>query len=171
MQIFIYWKVTLHLSGVTAPTIRSTRNSDLSLQCILLHLVGFLLTLNYETRKRELKKNICSTLRIANALLWCIKNLVLNVDCIFTKKNLILCTYLAFHNPTNLVCLLLHFVNNDLKQQYGRMIQYIVWCMHVVILFPHTNTVDSFVCGVCVGCLYLLPAKLPKSVIFAHIVV
>jgi len=36
MQIFIYCKVTLHV-------------------CILLHLVGFLLTLNYDAQNHELK--------------------------------------------------------------------------------------------------------------------
>jgi len=30
MQIFIYCKVTLHISGVTAPTIRSTKNCNRS---------------------------------------------------------------------------------------------------------------------------------------------
>jgi len=32
MQIFIYWKVTLHVSGVTAPIIRSTKNCNRNLQ-------------------------------------------------------------------------------------------------------------------------------------------
>jgi len=32
MQIFIYCKVTLHVSGVTAPIIRSTINCNRSLQ-------------------------------------------------------------------------------------------------------------------------------------------
>ena len=31
MQIFIYCKVTLHVSGVTAPIIRSTKNCNRSL--------------------------------------------------------------------------------------------------------------------------------------------
>ena len=39
------------------------------------------------------------------------------------------------------------------------MIQYTVWCMHVVFLFPHTHTVDSFVCCVCVGCLAVFIAS------------
>ena len=33
MQIFIYCKVTLHVSGVTAPIIRSTKNCNHSLRC------------------------------------------------------------------------------------------------------------------------------------------
>ena len=32
MQIFIYFKVTLHVSGVTAPIIRSTKNCNRSLR-------------------------------------------------------------------------------------------------------------------------------------------
>jgi len=32
MQIFIYCKVTLHVSGVTAPNIRSTKNCNRSLR-------------------------------------------------------------------------------------------------------------------------------------------
>ena len=32
MQIFIYCKATLHVSGVTAPIIRSTKNSNRSLR-------------------------------------------------------------------------------------------------------------------------------------------
>jgi len=32
MQIFIYCKVTLHVSGVTEPIIRSTKNSNRSLR-------------------------------------------------------------------------------------------------------------------------------------------
>ena len=92
MQIFIYCKVTLHVSGVTAPIIRSTKNCNRSLRykslywysyfpptwpdratlegssCILLHLVGVLLTLNYDARNHEFKKmSVCSQiLRIAN---------------------------------------------------------------------------------------------------------
>ena len=43
--------------------------------------------------------------------------------------------------------------------RYAGMIQYTVWCMHVDFLFPHTHTVDSFVCDVCVGCLSLFIAS------------
>jgi len=32
MQIFIYWKATLHVSGVAAPIIRSTKNCNRNLQ-------------------------------------------------------------------------------------------------------------------------------------------
>jgi len=32
MQIFIYCKITLHVSGVTAPVIRSTKNFNRSLR-------------------------------------------------------------------------------------------------------------------------------------------
>jgi len=87
-QIFIHCKVTLHVSGVAAPIIRSTKNCNRNLRyrysyfpptwpaglmgaatpetwrvtlqwvniCVLLHLVGFLLTLNCDTRNHELKK-------------------------------------------------------------------------------------------------------------------
>jgi hypothetical protein len=73
MQIFIYRKVTLHLSGVKATIIWGTKNSlvllvmgvvtseicRLTLQeiniCTFLHLVGFLLTWNYDARKHEIK--------------------------------------------------------------------------------------------------------------------
>jgi len=73
MQIFIYCKGTLHVSDVTAPIIRSTKSflillimgvvtpktCRVSLQyiniCILLQLVGFLLTWNYDARTYELK--------------------------------------------------------------------------------------------------------------------
>jgi len=36
MQIFIYCKVTLHVSGVTAPIIRSTKNCNHSLRYVQL---------------------------------------------------------------------------------------------------------------------------------------
>ena len=42
MQIFIYCKVTLHVSGVTAPIIRSTKNCNrsLRLQFLVLLMMG-----------------------------------------------------------------------------------------------------------------------------------
>jgi len=42
MQIFIYGKVNLHVSGVTAPSIRSTKNCNrsLRLQFLVLLMMG-----------------------------------------------------------------------------------------------------------------------------------
>jgi len=62
MQIFIHCKTSLHVSGVTAPIITSAVTPEtcrVVLQwiniCILLHLLDFLFTLNYDARNHELK--------------------------------------------------------------------------------------------------------------------
>jgi len=52
------------------------------------------------------------------------------------------------------------------------MIQYIVWCMHVVFPFPRKKRVHNFFVRYLfgfVGC--LLPAELPRSVVFVDSVV
>jgi hypothetical protein len=50
------------------------------------------------------------------------------------------------------------------------MIQYIVWCMLVIFIFPRNKIVHNFEFGVYLCCLgVLLPAELPRSGIIAHI--
>ena len=65
MQIFIHCKVLLMMGAVTPETCRVT------LQwikiCILLHLVGFLLTLNCDARNHELKKKKLRSLLLVRA--------------------------------------------------------------------------------------------------------
>jgi len=145
MQIFIYCKVTLHISGVTTTFSRSTKTvtavsgtghntgTATSLQRGLirprfitlidgccdnrnmqnvfgvnkcLHTVAFswiFINIYYDARTHELQKNKSSNLLTSNAVFCCIKILSLMYN-VFFHKSVILCTYSAFHNPTNLLC-------------------------------------------------------------------